>query len=158
MYLEEVMNGAGVLVLVDSASTHNVIDINVARAISLQEQRINTTILVGSKNEVPCRGASFNVPLRIGSDAFDIDAFLLDIDNDIDVVLGTPWLESLGCVTWDFTSMELLYFRNECPHTFHAALCHQTPTTVLPLPVPQPMVRDARTSPSHPPRNVMNRS
>jgi hypothetical protein len=35
MYLEGVMNGAGVLVLVDSGSTHNIIDINVARAIDL---------------------------------------------------------------------------------------------------------------------------
>jgi hypothetical protein len=35
MYLEGVMNGVGVLVLVDSGSTHNVIDINVARAIGL---------------------------------------------------------------------------------------------------------------------------
>jgi hypothetical protein len=35
MYLEGVMNGAGVLVLVDTCSTHNVVDINVARAIDL---------------------------------------------------------------------------------------------------------------------------
>jgi predicted aspartyl protease len=35
MYLEGVINGAGVLVLLDSGSTHNVIDINVARSISL---------------------------------------------------------------------------------------------------------------------------
>jgi hypothetical protein len=35
MHLEGVMNGAGVLVLVDSGSTHNVIDINVAPSISL---------------------------------------------------------------------------------------------------------------------------
>jgi hypothetical protein len=158
MYLEGVMNGAGVLVLVDSGSTHNVIDINVACAIGLQEQRINTTILVGSENEVPCRGASFNVPLCIGSDAFDIDAFLLDIGNDIDVVLGTPWLASLGRVTWDFTSMELLYFRNGYLHINCAALRRQTPTTVLTLPAPHPMLCDAWTSPPHSPHNVMNRS
>jgi hypothetical protein len=55
MYIEGVMNAAGVLLLVDSGSTHNVIDINVACAIGVQEQRINTTILVGSENKVPCR-------------------------------------------------------------------------------------------------------
>jgi hypothetical protein len=35
MYLEGMMNGADILVLVDSGSTHNVIDINVARTIGL---------------------------------------------------------------------------------------------------------------------------
>jgi hypothetical protein len=124
------------MALVSSGSTHNVIDINVACAIGLQEQHINTTILVGSKDEVPCRGTSFNVPLCIGSDAFDIDVFLLNIGNDIDVVLGTPWLASLGHVTWNFTSMELLYFRNGRLHTFRAPLRRQTPMTVLALPVP----------------------
>jgi hypothetical protein len=54
--------------------------------------------------------------------------------------------------------MELLYFCNERPHMFRVSLRHQMPTMVLALPAPQPMVRDARTSPPHPPRNVMNRS
>jgi hypothetical protein len=74
------------------------------------------------------------------------------------MVLGTPWLASLGRVTWDFTSMEQLYFHNGRLHTFCVALRRQTPTMVLSLSTPQPMVHDAQTSPPHPPRNVMNRS
>jgi hypothetical protein len=35
MYLEGVINSIGILVLVDLGSTHNVIDINIARSISL---------------------------------------------------------------------------------------------------------------------------
>jgi len=38
------------------------------------------------------------VPLRIGSDVFDVNAYLLDLGHDIDVILGTPWLASLGRV------------------------------------------------------------
>lgn len=82
-------------------------DINVARIIGLGEQRINSTILIGNGNEVRCRAASFTVPLRIDGDAFDIDAYLLDIDNDVDVILGMPWLVSPGSITWNFTDMEL---------------------------------------------------
>jgi hypothetical protein len=78
------MNGAGVLMLVDSGSTQRHQHHRCLR-LGLQEQRINTTILVGSENEVPCRGASLNIPLHIRSDAFDIDAFLLDIGNEIDM-------------------------------------------------------------------------
>jgi hypothetical protein len=158
MYLEGVINGVGVLVLVDSGLTHNVIEINVAHSIGLREQRINTTILVGSGNEVTCYAASFNVPLRIDSDAFDIDAYLLNITYDFDVVLGTPWLASLGRVVFDFTDMELQYIRNGRKHTFHATLRRQAPTTVLALPAPPPMVHAAQTSPPLPPSNVMNRS
>jgi hypothetical protein len=143
------MNGADVLVLVDSDSTHNIVDINVAHSISLQEQHIDTTILVGSGNAMPCRGASFNVPLRISSDAFDIDTFLLNIVNDVDVVLGTPWLASLGRVTWDFTDMEMLYFHDGRPHTFHVAHHRQVPTPVWALTAPPPMV--CASDPSPPP-------
>jgi hypothetical protein len=107
MYIEGVINGAGVLVLVDSGSMHNVIDINIALSIGLQEQQFNTTILVGSRNEVTCHAASFNVPLRMDSDALNINAYLLNIGNDIDVVLDTPWLASLGHVVFDFTNTEL---------------------------------------------------
>jgi hypothetical protein len=150
-----VMNGAGVHVLVDSGATHNVIDINVAHSIRLQEQRINTTILVGSGNEVSCHAASFAMPLRIDN---DIDAYLHDIGNDVDVILGTPWLASLGSVVWDFTNMELQYVCNRRPHIFHAPLRRQVSTTVLALPAPLPIVRAGRTSPPPRPRNVMNRA
>jgi predicted aspartyl protease len=91
--------GTGVHILVDKGATHNIININVVRFIGLQEQRINTAILVGNGNEVPCRAAAFSIPLHIDADVFDIDAYLLDISNDADIILGTPWFASLGCLT-----------------------------------------------------------
>ena len=57
MYLAGVVSSNGVHILVDTGATHNIIDINVAHLIGLQEQRIDTTILVGSGNEVPYRAA-----------------------------------------------------------------------------------------------------
>jgi hypothetical protein len=96
MYLTGVIAGTGIYILVDTGATHNVIDINMARLIGLRKGRIDTTILVGSGHEVPYRAATFSVPLRVDAEVFDIDAFLLDIGNDIDIILGTPWLASLG--------------------------------------------------------------
>ena len=63
----------------------------------------------------------FNIPLRINTEIFSIDAFLLDTGNDIDIVLGTPWLAGLGRVHWDFTNMELQYFSNGHPTNFTTA-------------------------------------
>jgi hypothetical protein len=127
-----------------TGSTHNVIDINVARLIGLREQRIDTTILVDSGNKVTCRVASFNVPLRNDDEVFNIDAFLLDIGNDIDVILGTPWLARLGCLTWDFTTMELQYHDHGRPVTFASLRPQRRPTMVLALPAPAPIRRAAR--------------
>ena len=112
MYLAGAILGTGVHILVDIGATHNVIDINVARAIGLLEQRTHTTILLGSGNEVSCRAAAFSVPLCIDTESFQIGTFPFEIGNNIDVILGTPWLADLGCFTWDFSTTELHYFRN----------------------------------------------
>jgi hypothetical protein len=107
MFLTGVIAGMGVFILVDTGAMHNIIDINVARAIGLWEQRIDTTILIGSGTKVTCRAASLSTPLRIDNEVSTIDVFLLNIGKDINVVLGTPWSASLRHRTWDFTSMEL---------------------------------------------------
>lgn len=156
MYLEAMINGTRVIALVDSGSTRNVIDINVARAIALNKQRIDTTILVGSGNEVTCHCASFNVPLRIASDIFEINAFLLGIGNDIDVILGAPWLASLGRITWDFSNLELRYTSNGWLHTLTAIRQHRVQSTVQALPAPPPMVQT--NSENRSTDNPMNRS
>jgi predicted aspartyl protease len=48
MFLIGVIADMGVFILVDTGAMHNIIDINVARAIGLREQRVDTTILIGS--------------------------------------------------------------------------------------------------------------
>jgi hypothetical protein len=97
MYLIGVVSGTGINILVDMGATHNIIDINFARLISLLEQCIDTTIFVGSGNKFSCQAASsFSIPLCIDAEVFYIDAFLLDIGNDIDINLGMPRLAGLG--------------------------------------------------------------
>ena len=150
MYLTGVVSETGVHVLVDTGAMHNIIDINVARLIGLQEQRINTAILVDSGNEVPCRAAAFGVPLHI-------DAYLLDIGNDVDVILGTPWLAGLGRLTWDFSTMELQYINNSHPITFTTMQTRCTPATVHALPVPPPICRVQEEAPL-PPHNILSRA
>lgn len=148
MYLEAVINRTRVIALVDSGATHNITDINVARAIGLNEQRIDTTILVGSGNEVSCRRACFNVPLRIASDIFDVNAFLMDIGNDIDVILGAPWLAGLGRITWDFMDLELHYIKNGRSHTLLAQCQHRTQPSMRALLAPPPMVHASNSTDS----------
>jgi hypothetical protein len=54
MFLTGVITSMGVFILVDTGVMHNIIDINVVRAIGLREQRIDTTILIDSGTKVTC--------------------------------------------------------------------------------------------------------
>ena len=89
----------GFHILIDTCATHNIININITHLIGLQEQCINTAILVSSRNEVPCHATVFGIQLRINADIFYFNAYPLDISNDIDIILGTPWLAGLGRLT-----------------------------------------------------------
>jgi hypothetical protein len=153
------MNSASILILVDSCATHNVIDINVAHSVGLLEQCINTTILVGSGNKVLRHTASFNIPGCINSDVFVIDAYLLDIGNDVDIVLGMPWLASLarvcclglhqhGAIVHPQRAPAQLPHHPSSPGANDGA---HTPSAL-------PMVHEARTSPPPSPHNATNMS
>jgi hypothetical protein len=158
MYLTGVVSRTGVHILEDTGATHNVININVAHLISLLEQRIDTTILVGSGNEVPCSAAAFSVPLCIDADIY-IDAYLLDIGNDVNIILGTPWFAGLGRLTWDFSAMELQHFRNSHPITFTTVHPRHAPATIRALPAPPLIKRATQEAMSlSPPRNILNRA
>ena len=56
-----------------------------------------------------CQAASFSVPLHIDAETFQSDAILLDIGNNSDVILRTPWLANIGRITWDFNSMVMQF-------------------------------------------------
>jgi hypothetical protein len=124
MYLAGAVFSTGAHILVNTGATHNVIDDNFIRLIDLLEKHINTMTLVGSGNEVSCREASFSVPLCIDAETFQSDAFLLDISNDVDTILGTPGLANLDR---DFTAMELHYYHDRCPISFTTVLRRRTP-------------------------------
>lgn len=140
MCLAGAVLGTGAFILIDTGATHNVIDINFARVVNLREQRINTTIiLVGSGNEVSCRAASFTVPLCIDSESFQVDTFLLDITNDVDIILGMPWLVDLGRVTWDLSKLEMQFQHAGHVVTFTGIHPRRQAQTVVALPAPPPI-------------------
>lgn len=64
-YLQGTINGASTFMLVDPGSTHNIVSLNFARANRLQEFGISTLVLISNGREVPCHGASFNIPVQV---------------------------------------------------------------------------------------------
>lgn len=105
------------------------------------------------------------MPLCINEESFQVNAFLLNIGNDINVILGTPWL-ALKCFTWDFSTIELQYYRNGHSISIAAVQPRRAPATVLALLAPPPITRTRQEqpalpqlqAPSSPPRNITNRA
>jgi hypothetical protein len=98
------------------------------------------------------------VLLCIDADIFDIHAYLLDIGNDVDIILGTPWLTNLGRLTWDFSTMELQYIRNGHHITFMTIQLRHAMATVRALPAPPPIWLATQEGAPPPPRNILNRA
>lgn len=80
------------------------------------------------------------------------------IGNDIDVILGTPWLASLGCLTWDFATMEFSYYRPGRLLHFTTARPRCSTPTVIALPPPTPLQRATREAAPSPPHEVTLRA
>lgn len=118
MFLDGIILGQWVRILIATGATHNIIVINFAKIRDMLERHINTAILVSNGTKITCRSASYSVPLRIDTETFHIDALLVDISNNIDVILSMPWMADIGSITWNFASLEMQFQRNSQTITF----------------------------------------
>ncbi|KAG8052918.1 hypothetical protein GUJ93_ZPchr0001g30437 [Zizania palustris] len=103
MQLHVVMNGSRLSALLDSSSTHNVIDVKVAAhaAIAIQDQA-GLNIIVANGNQLLSQGYFWDMRFKIGDELFTADCYGFALGS-YDMVLGVQWLESLGPVLWDFS-------------------------------------------------------
>lgn len=137
MLLAGAILGNGVCILVNTGATHNV--------------HITTTMLIGSGMELSYQGACFTTPLRINGETFPIDAFLLPIGDDIDIILGALWLTDISNTLWNFASLQMQFQRDDRTVTFTSIPYFRAPdmwptaTSAPPAPAPAPMLTLATT-------------
>jgi len=98
-------------VLIDTGSTHNFIDQEVAKRLGCQ----STTIMAQSISVVDGRmvqtgSVCKNLTWLLQGTTFTSDFLLLPLGN-VDIVLGVQWLNTLGRILFDFQSrtIEFLY-------------------------------------------------
>ncbi|KAL0444686.1 UNVERIFIED_CONTAM: hypothetical protein Slati_2191300 [Sesamum latifolium] len=85
-----------VKVLVDSGSSHNILQPRLPHFLQLAVQALPTfSIFVGNGASIPCSGLCPAVPIAIQQQSFCIPFYLLPI-HGADVVLGVEWLQTLG--------------------------------------------------------------
>lgn len=121
------ITGLQVSVLVDTGSSHNIIQPRIAKYLNLHLSFINPfTIMVGNGDRLTCNGLCPQVPLKIQDHTFTIPCYLIAIEG-ADVVLGLDWLSTLGPISADFATSSLSFKYHNAPITLtanHSANAH----------------------------------
>jgi transposase InsO family protein len=97
-------------ILVDSGSTQNFIQDRVAKYLGLPVTPAPQPfkVMVGNGNTLDCTSRCVNVPFSIQGNKFVADFFLLSLGG-AEVVLGVPWLVSLGPILMDYTTLQMQF-------------------------------------------------
>ena len=96
MLLPATVHGHCVVVLLDSGSTMNFINVDFLRWLQLATTPSpHMPVLVANGNCVPCEGVARQVALAIGSEEFIIDCFGISL-GEFDLIMGVEFLRTLG--------------------------------------------------------------
>jgi predicted aspartyl protease len=97
------LQGMTVTVLIDTGSTHNILQPRIANHLQIPSQPIpNFSVMVGNGSHIQCSGLCHDVPITLQNHLFHIPFYLLPIEG-ADVVLGMEWLRKLGPISADFS-------------------------------------------------------
>ncbi|MCH79495.1 hypothetical protein A2U01_0000245, partial [Trifolium medium] len=102
-------------VLVDGGSTLNFIQSQVARKLGLAHSPSPTLkVIVGNGEELLSNHVCKGVPIEIQGHKFEVDLYTLALSGP-DVVLGTPWLKTLGPVLMDYGTLTMKFTHAQQP-------------------------------------------
>lgn len=99
-----------VIVLIDSGSTHNFVDVHLANLLGIQpkgQEAIKVRIANGQ--EVTSSGKSSVTTLKLQGTDFGVYVIPL---AGCDLVLGIQWLRLLGPILWDFEALKMEFSFN----------------------------------------------
>lgn len=117
MRLKGIINRPPVVVLIDSESVPNFIDLATARKTGQDSQGM-MEVMVANGEKLNSPGCCKQVNLSIPGIPISTDFYLLDLEG-FKVVLGAYWLQTLGPILWDFSNMWMKFTMNakECQLT-----------------------------------------
>ena len=106
-------------ILIDSGSTHNFINPQIAKqANSFVHPCSIFKVMVDNGSTLPCKGKCHNVCISIGDYNLHSNMFAMPLGG-CDVILGTQWLRTLGPILWDFAELWMQFSVNGNKHTFN---------------------------------------
>lgn len=103
-------------ILIDSGSTHNFLDLTLARKLGLHLDSIATqAVTVADGNHLPCQFVCKDFIWKLHYTEFKSDMLLIPLGS-CDMVLGVQWLSDLGIVKWDFKRRVMEFNLGNCHH------------------------------------------
>ena len=103
------INNKPVQVLIDSGSTHNIIQPRIVSFLNLPKQDIpEFAVMVGNGESLKCQAVCPSISLAIQDASFNIPVFVLPVAG-ADIILGLAWLQTLGPVLADFAIPQLTF-------------------------------------------------
>ena len=106
-----------VTVLIDSGSSHNIMQPRVAEFLGLPMVVIKPfSVVVGNGDSITCSGFCADVPVNLAKQMFHIPFFIIPI-HGADLVLGVQWLQTLGSFLSDYTIPSIQFSYNNTPIT-----------------------------------------
>ena len=108
------VNGDRLVILIDTGSTHNFVDVSLISGLQL---RVDVTkvleVKVANGVIVKTQGFCSEVPVIVQGVEFCINFHFLELGG-YDAILGTQWLSTLGEIQWNFKLMTMsLWYRNK---------------------------------------------
>lgn len=112
MRLDGWLMGATMRVLVDSSSSHNIIEPQIVLALKLPvEQHRAIGVKFGNGHRAFTTRKCTLLELHLGQFTTLVDAYVLDM-GDLDMILGAAWMKKFGKVTFDWEAMALSFSWN----------------------------------------------
>ncbi|XP_042009918.1 uncharacterized protein LOC121758578 [Salvia splendens] len=92
-------------ILIDSGSTHNFLDLHLAKKLGLQLTSVRPVMVdVADGNRLECDSMCKSLKWVLRNTTFTTDVLLLPLGN-CDMILGVQWLETIGAIHWDFKNL-----------------------------------------------------
>ncbi|XP_019430040.1 PREDICTED: uncharacterized protein LOC109337515 [Lupinus angustifolius] len=111
------IHGQLVHVLIDTGSSHNVMQPRVAQFLRLEILPTpHFPVMVGNGDHIYCTGVCKDTPLQLQQHLFLVPFYLLPIQG-ADLVLGIEWLQTLGPITSDFAIPSMTFHYDNNPIT-----------------------------------------
>jgi hypothetical protein len=107
-----IINAVALTALLDSGTTHNIIDTDAATRAGLQlTPRGDLCVAIANGDRVSSPGSCRNMSISIDGEVFIIDCYGLAL-GAYNMVLGVQWLESLGSILWDIDRRTMAFVRH----------------------------------------------
>jgi hypothetical protein len=110
MHFQGHIQGVAITALLDSGSSDNFLQSRIANCLQLPiESTAQFPVLVGNGSSLTTLGHIADLPVTIQGKALHLPVYLLPITG-ADLVLGAPWLKTLGPHIADYNALSIKFY------------------------------------------------